>query len=458
MTNQNTTLREPEREPDRLRPHSQPSKTTCESPVDAALTGPSSSSSSSSSSVAGVSSSVTSAVAAALAAGASSSATTANSATHSSATTTSSASTAIAATTSNSTGERCSTTAPSGTAASTAATLKREASEGCSSPPLKRSLQSKAAESPVPLDLYQRRPAEVDIASDIAGSERARSHTTVTTDATHSTSNNQSNRCSTPADLSGGGIGTPSNNNGDDRDFHSPDGDHPDRPPSVSLRHVRPGSIALDPDDDIAKYEDLDDYDEEMDDDDADNSSAEMGLNMKKIAAIVAANAAAGHSSAAAAAAAAAAVMSLPPHSPLSGGIGGGGGDADSARSTPAALPSITSTAADLTQRPASRTALRDERITPHGGGSLDRPSSSGTIVGYTLPTTSAHVTVSISGGGGGGCVGVGDLSPNSATSATGVGSSGEPIAGTSGLGPVQSVPLVSDFELFLAKGTFFCY
>ncbi|GBP17376.1 Protein tramtrack, alpha isoform, partial [Eumeta japonica] len=42
MTNQNTTLREPEREPERLRPHSQPCKrsNSCDSPVDATLSGP----------------------------------------------------------------------------------------------------------------------------------------------------------------------------------------------------------------------------------------------------------------------------------------------------------------------------------------------------------------------------------------------------------------------------------
>lgn len=160
----------------------------------------------------------------------------------------------------------------------------------------------------------------------------------------------------------------------------------------------------------IEDVEDVDYGDEEMDlDEEGDNSSDDVGLNMKirsssLAAALVSPN------------------LRIGLESGLCGigGLGGRGGhdgEGDSARSTP--LTSTTHLTLEHTQRPASRS--------PRESSGLDRPSSRG-LSG--LPSTSA---TSMAGG----------LSPASASAAA-LGLVSDTLAGPSGLGPVQSVPLVS--------------
>ncbi|XP_037932158.1 protein tramtrack, beta isoform-like [Teleopsis dalmanni] len=375
MTNQNTTLREPEREPDRLRPHSQPSKSTCDSPVDAALTGPSTST----------------ATNACL-----------TSATHTATTNSANTNTATLANAIHSSAH------------------KREAIERCSPSPPKR-LQTATTTTataalehdrqPQPLDLYQGRIDTIEESGSgsisVISGDRARANETnnVSNSCTSSNNNNnnqQQHRSNTPH-----GSGTSNAyNNGDEREFLS----SPTRSATCSLQDEADIGVAL------TKIEDVDDYDEDMDlEEDADNSSNEVGLNMKIGSC---------HASTAAV---------VP--SPL-GGIGNAGvAEPESARSTPAATMNTANLPSDLTQRPASRSS-RDGAVSVSSSAhtsTLERPSSSGMC---GLPTATA---ISIAGG----------LSP-SAASASGLGS--ETLPGTSGLGPVQSVPLSLKKEIDISE------
>lgn len=271
--------------------------------------------------------------------------------------------------------------------------------------------------SPLPLDLYQGRSVgEAATLGQDGGACATSEERDATTHAISKNNNNSSSNKNTTS--SGGGIasGTSTqtahhnNGNGDNKsrrrdDSDDEDDDEPhhgivamDSPPA------RPGSCSVL--DVVEKIEEPDSYDEEMDldDDVEDNSSNDaMGLNMKIGAAI-------SHTAAA---------LALP--SPLGGGSGGGGGDPESARSTPAAATSSTSCgglilASDLThqqQRATSRS--------PRDAANIERPGSSG-VCG--LASTSAG------------------MSPSSSAAAAAAGS--DALAGTSGLGPVQSVPLVS--------------
>lgn len=160
----------------------------------------------------------------------------------------------------------------------------------------------------------------------------------------------------------------------------------------------------------IEDVEDVDYGDEEMDlDDDGDNSSDDVGgLNMKIPS-----------SSLAAALGSPNLRVGLESSLCTLGRERDHGDGGDSARSTP--LASSSALALDShSQRPASRSS-RD-------GSCLDRPSSRGGLSG--LPSTSA---TSLAGG----------LSPGSSAAAA-LGLVGDTLAGPSGLGPVQSVPLVS--------------
>ncbi|XP_039961414.1 platelet binding protein GspB [Bactrocera tryoni] len=451
MTNQNTTLREPEREPDRLRPHSQPIKSTCDSPVDTALA--SGSNTSLATSAANLATSAASSPAAA--AGTASTNATANAITAPATTTpvsttaaavvaaaaaavvavtqqqqqqqqaaTASASTSTTSTSSTSAGS----SAGSATTASTA--QKRDASgersggggsPSSSAPPTKRQQMSPERDSsPLPLDLYQgRSAAEAATLGQDGGARATSEERDATTHAISKNNNNSSSNKNTTSSGGGGGIASGmstqtahhNNGNGDNKPSRrrddSDDEDDDDEPhhgiTALDSPPARPGSCSVL--DVVEKIEEPDSYDEEMDldDDVEDNSSNDaMGLNMKIGAAI-------SHTAAA---------LALP--SPLGGGSGGGGGDPESARSTPAAATSSTSCgglilASDLThqqQRATSRS--------PRDAASIERPGSSG-VCG--LPSTSAG------------------MSPSSSAAAAAAAGS-DALAGTSGLGPVQSVPL----------------
>ncbi|KAM7349735.1 maternal gene required for meiosis isoform 2-T13 [Cochliomyia hominivorax] len=429
MTNQNT-LREPEREPERLRPHSQTCKrsNSCDSPVDATLSGPSTSA-------------ATSAAAAAAAAAASITSTQHAAALAASALITSNAASSISATTNATT---C-TIAPSATSLTSAAystgstssssshhqhhqassvSSKREhPSERCSTSPPKRLHATKhEQDSPLPLDLYQRRleqqqqhqqqedTKENSIVNNNNTNEKHRS----TTPQTSSGTIQQKHSNSSSGDGGGGdGIKKREDLERDTiRSFNSPDrlARHDvNRPTDETLSGVEGISGGVEKIEDV---EDVEYGDEEMElDDDGDNNSEDVCLNMKI-------------RSSSLAAALVSPQLTTQRGLESSGhvGIGGSGlsgieGGADSARSTP--LTSTLPLAFDThSQRPASRSSRE--------GSGLDRPSSRGGLSG--LPSTSAGAIV-------------GGLSPASSSAAV-LGLHSDTVAGSSGLGPVQSVPL----------------
>ncbi|XP_059224055.1 uncharacterized protein LOC106091895 isoform X2 [Stomoxys calcitrans] len=431
MTNQNTTLREPEREPERLRPHSQPCKSSnssCDSPVDATLSGPSTSASN-----IGTSSQHSAASTAAPSIG--TAATTPINAASSTSATTNATSTTVAA--AAATSSAIASSLSSKRSGSTSTSNEQSATERCSPSPPKRIHVKSAASiqehrgSPQPLDLYQRRlehQQEDTKENSILNNDNAAA-TSAATATTTSLANDRAR--STPPHSAGSGTTAKHHcrdGNGDDdmvMKHEDPDRDtgreggeegecsyhSPDRLGAIDVHR----GLTRDCDDSVVKkIEDVedDDYgDEEMDlDDDGDNSSDDVaGLNMKI------------HSSSLAAA-----LVSPNLRSGLESSLCALGGvrerdrdleAGDSARSTP--LTASTALALDShSHRPASRSS-RD-------GSCLDRPSSRGGHSG--LPSTSA---TSLAGG----------LSPGSSTAAA-LGLVADTLAGPSGLGPVQSVPL----------------
>lgn len=289
--------------------------------------------------------------------------------------------------------------------------------------------------SPLPLDLYQGRSvAEAAILgqdSGTSGTSATSEERDATTHAVSKNNNNSSSNKNTPG--SGGGMasGTSTqaahhnNGNGDNKttrrrdDSDDEDDDEPHHGiAALDSPVARTGTCSvLDVVDKIEEPDSYDDEEMDLDDDVEDNSSNDaMGLNMKIGAAI-------SHTAAA---------LALP--SPLGGGSGGGGGDPESARSTPAAATSSASCgglilASDLThqqQRATSRS--------PRDAASIERPGSSG-VCG--LPSTSAG------------------MSPSSSAAAAAA-AGGDSLAGTSGLGPVQSVPLVSFMWKFIGNTFYF--
>ncbi|XP_054087265.1 uncharacterized protein LOC105208937 isoform X2 [Zeugodacus cucurbitae] len=448
MTNQNTTLREPEREPDRLRPHSQPIKSTCDSPVDTALASGSTTSTLAATSAANLATSAASSPVAV--AGTASTNANAVAATTAPASTTPVSSTAAAvvaaaaaavvaatqqqqqqqaatASASTSTTSTSSTNAGTAGTATTASTAqrKRDASgerdgggPGSPSlaPPTKRQPMSPERDSsPLPLDLYQGRGVgEAVTLGRTCGARASSEECDATAQAISKNNNNNSSNKNTTSSGAGTQSTHHNNGNGDNKTsrHHDDSDDEDDDEPqhdivALDSPPARPGSCSVL--DAVEKIEEPDSYDEEMDldDDVEDNSSndAMHGLNMK-IGAAISHNAAA---------------LALP--SPLGGGSGGGGGDPESARSTPAAATSSTSCgglilASDLThqqQRATSRS--------PRDAASLERPGSSG-VCG--LPSTSA----------------LAGMSPSSSAAAAAAAAGSDSLAGTSSLGPVQSVPL----------------
>uniref|UniRef100_A0A1I8N478 Uncharacterized protein n=1 Tax=Musca domestica TaxID=7370 RepID=A0A1I8N478_MUSDO len=428
MTNQNTTLREPEREPERLRPHSQPCKSSssCDSPVDATLSG----ASTSTSNIVASSSAASASAASAAPSIATAATTPTTSATTTNATSTTSAAVATSLSSKRSTShDQQSTT----TAAAAAAT------ERCSPSPPKRIHVKSAASiqepqhrgSPQPLDLYQRRleqQLEDSKENSLANNNNATSASGFTATTVSTTTSNEKTRSTTPQSSASGTMSTRhQTHEGDDPTLkHERDSDRetaglesPERLSDVQ-RGLGRGDLE---DTGVEKIEDIEDVDygdEEMDlDDDGDNSSEDIGgLNMKigsssLAAALVSPNLRAGLESG---------LCSLGGSRERDrdhgdGGGGGGGGGVDSARSTP--LTGSAALALDShSQRPASRSS-RD-------GSGLDRPSSRGGLSG--LPSTSG---TSLAGG----------LSPSSSTAAA-LGLVSDTLAGPSGLGPVQSVPL----------------
>ncbi|XP_075156335.1 maternal gene required for meiosis isoform X2 [Haematobia irritans] len=431
MTNQNTTLREPEREPERLRPHSQPCKSSnssCDSPVDATLSGPSTSASNIVTSAAQQSAAASASAAPSIATAAATTPT--NAASSTSATTNATSTTAASA---------AATSAIASSLSSKRSNTSNEppqsTTERCSPSPPKRihvkpvaSIQELRG-SPQPLDLYQRRlehQQEDTKENSIVNNDNAAASTTTT-----SLANEKMARSTTPQSASGSGTMAKHHSHGDgdgdtimkredndrdsgreggggagERSYHSPD--------RLSAIDVHRGLTRECDDSVVGKIEDVEDVDygdEEMDlDDDGDNSSDDVaGLNMKirsssLAAALVSPNLRAGLESS---------LCAL-------GGVRDRDRDieaGDSARSTP--LTATTALALDShSQRPASRSS-RD-------GSCLDRPSSRGGHSG--LPSTSA---TSLTGG----------LSPGSSAAAA-LGLVGDTLAGPSGLGPVQSVPL----------------
>lgn len=291
---------------------------------------------------------------------------------------------------------------------------KREhaTSERCSPSPPKRLHTKHEHGSPLPLDLYQRRleqqqqedTKENAIVNNNNTNEKHRSTTPHAASGTIQKHNNNEG--------SGVGTGPEGIKKREDmereagRNFNSPDrlSRHDvNREDTLTVEGVGSGGVEK-----IEDVEDVEYGDEEMDlDDDGDNSSEDVGLNMKIRSSSLAA-----------------ALVS--PQLTSSRGLEsighGGDGGMDSARSTP-----LTSTAPLIfdthSQRPASRSSRE--------GSGLDRPSSRGGLSG--LPSTSAS---SLAGG----------LSPVS-SSAAALGLHSDSLAGPTGLGPVQSVPLVSFLE-----------
>lgn len=419
MTNQTTTLREPEREPERLRPHSQPCKrsNSCDSPVDATLSGPSTS-------AAITSAAITSAQhAAALAATA---LITSNAASSTSATTNATTCTIAPSATSLTSAAYSSSSSSSHHhhhQASSVSSKREHPSERCSTSPPKRlhATAKHEQDSPLPLDLYQRRlehqqqqhqqqqedTKENSIVNNNNTNEKHRSTTPQTASGTIQQQQKQSNSSSGD----GGGSDTIKKREDLERDsirsFNSPDrlARHDVNRPSDEIggEGITGG---------VEKIEDVEDVeygDEEMElEDDGDNNSEDVCLNMKI------------RSSSLAAALVSPQLttqrgLESSGHLGISGGIGGIEGGAESARSTP--LTSTIPLAFD--QRPASRSSRE--------GSGLDRPSSRGGLSG--LPSTSASAMA-------------GGLSPASSTAAA-LGLHSDSVAGSSGLGPVQSVPLV---------------
>lgn len=415
MTNQNTTLREPEREPERLRPHSQPCKrsNSCDSPVDATLSGPSTSA-------------VTSTQhAAALAASALATATLASNAASSTSANTSSATTCtIASTATALTSAAYSSSSSSSHQASSVSSKRDHPSERCSPSPPKRLHAAKhELDNPLPLDLYQRRlehqqqqqedTKENSIVNNNNNTnEKYRSTTAHLTSGTiqkHSNSNEGGGGSS--------GVSSDANKKREDlarestRSFNSPDrlarhDDNRSMDETIAAEVISSGRIE--------KIEDVDDVeygDEEMElDDDVDNNSEDVCLNMKIRSSSLAAALVSPQLT----------VQRGLESSGHSGSIGIGviEGGIDSARSTPLAT-TIPLTFEVHAQRPASRSSRE--------GSGLDRPSSRGGLSG--LPSTSASALA-------------GGLSPVSSTAAA-LGLHSDTLTGSSGLGPVQSVPLV---------------
>ncbi|XP_073830414.1 maternal gene required for meiosis isoform X3 [Musca autumnalis] len=421
MTNQNTTLREPEREPERLRPHSQPCKSSssCDSPVDATLSGASTSTSNIVASSSAASASATSAAPSITIAS-----TSTTSATTNTTSTTSAAAVATSLSSKRSTSHEQSTTT-TGSASTT---------ERCSPSPPKRIHVKSAASiqepqhrgSPQPLDLYQRRleqQQEDSKENSLVNNNNATSSSATTT----ATTPNEKAPSTTPQSSSASGTMSAKHQTTTTHESvemtmkHERDSDRETgRETPEHLGDVHRGLRGDLEDTGVGKIEDIEDVDygdEEMDlDDDGDNSSDDIGgLNMKirsssLAAALVSPNLRAGLESG---------LCSLSGSRERDHGDGGGGGGAgvDSARSTP--LTGSAALALDPhSQRPASRSS-RD-------GSGLDRPSSRGGLSG--LPSTSG---TSLAGG----------LSPSSSTAAA-LGLVSDSLAGPSGLGPVQSVPL----------------
>uniref|UniRef100_A0A1B0APE0 BTB domain-containing protein n=1 Tax=Glossina palpalis gambiensis TaxID=67801 RepID=A0A1B0APE0_9MUSC len=402
MTNQNTALREPEREPDRLRPHSQPhsKSSTCESPVDASFAGPSTS---------GLALTAGTTTIASVTTASTTSITSTTSATSSANT---SAATTAAATTISSTS----------TSSSTVGSkhhhhhhpYHHHPSERCSPSPPKRlhcKSSSSDQESPLPLDLYQRRIEQQQ------QQQQQHQDDLYENSITNQNIANEKQRSSTPS-LSASGTSqkhsTGHNHGGNDESGESglTQKDEPDDREFIGINSpVRSTSCSIhrptsdEPMSGIEKIEDVEDVeygDEEMDlEDDGENSCEEVGLNMKI-----------GSGSLAAAL--------VSPNLNIARSLESGGAtiEGDSARSTP--LTSSDALTSEHIRRPASQGSREP--------GGLERPNSrSGGLCG--LPSTSGS-SIPIA------------LSPvSSAAAALGLTSS-DTLAGPSGLGPVQSVPL----------------
>ncbi|KAI8121186.1 Protein bric-a-brac 2, partial [Lucilia cuprina] len=419
MTNQNTTLREPEREPERLRPHSQPCKrsNSCDSPVDATLSGPSTSGATSSAAAAAASTQH----AAALAASALTSAS--NAASSTSATTNATTCTIAPSATSLVAAAFSSSSSLSSHLASSVSSKREHASERCSPSPPKR-LHGKHEQDTtlLPLDLYQRRleqhqqqedTKENAIVNNNNTNEKQRSTTP------HTTSGTIQKHSNTSEGGGGGGSGSGASGEGnkkrDDlerdsaRSFNSPDrlARHDvNRPIDETMggEGISGG---------VEKIEDVEDVeygDEEMElDDDGDNNSEDVCLNMKIRSSSLAAALVSPQLTAA--------QRGLDSSGHGGSGVSGTEGGVDSARSTP--LTTTIPMAFDThSQRPASRSSRE--------GSGLDRPSSRGGLT--SLPSTSASAMA-------------GGLSPASSTAAA-LGLHSDTVPGPSGLGPVQSVPL----------------
>ncbi|XP_065365790.1 nuclear pore complex protein DDB_G0274915 isoform X2 [Calliphora vicina] len=425
MTNQNTTLREPEREPERLRPHSQPCKrsNSCDSPVDATLSGPSTSAATSAAAVASLSSTQH---AAALAASALTTATIASNAASSTSATTNATTCTIAPSATSLVAAAFSSSILSSHQASSVSSKREHPSERCSPSPPKRLQHAKhEQDSPLlPLDLYQRRleqhqqqedTKENAIVNNNNTNEKHRSTTphTATSGTTqkHSSSSEGGGGGGSGSGVSGEGIKKRDDIERDSiRSFNSPDrlARHDvNRPTDDTMGGVEGMSSSGG----VEKIEDVEDVeygDEEMElDDDGDNNSEDVCLNMKIRSSSLAAALVSPQLSAHRAG------LESSGH----GGVGVGEGGVDSARSTPLTT-TIPLTFDSHSQRPASRSSRE--------GSGLDRPSSRGGLSG--LPSTSASAMA-------------GGLSPVSSTAAA-LGLHSDTVPGPSGLGPVQSVPL----------------
>lgn len=423
MTNQNTTLREPEREPERLRPHSQPCKhsNSCDSPVDATLSGASTSGATSA-----TASSISSTQhAAALAAA--SALTTSNAAFSTSATTSSNATTCTTASSATSlTSAAYSSSSSSSHQPSSVSSKRDHPSERCSPSPPKRLHAKHEHDSPLPLDLYQRRleqhqPQEDTKENSIVNNnnntnEKHRSTTPHTASGTIQKHSNSSDGGGGGCGSSGEGIKKREDLERDSiRSFNSPDrlARHDVNRPTDDTIGVE-GIVGIGGVEKIEDVEDVEYGDEEMElDDDGDNNSEDVCLNMKIRSSSLAAALVSPQLTAQRG-------LESSGHGGICG-IGGIEGGVDSARSTP--LTTTIPLAFDThSQRPASRSSRE--------GSGLDRPSSRGGLSG--LPSTSASAMA-------------GGLSPASSTAAV-LGLHSDTVPGPSGLGPVQSVPLVNSF------------
>ncbi|XP_046803165.1 uncharacterized protein LOC111686739 isoform X2 [Lucilia cuprina] len=411
MTNQNTTLREPEREPERLRPHSQPCKrsNSCDSPVDATLSGPSTSGATSS--------------AAAAAAAASALTSASNAASSTSATTNATTCTIAPSATSLVAAAFSSSSSLSSHLASSVSSKREHASERCSPSPPKR-LHGKHEQDTtlLPLDLYQRRleqhqqqedTKENAIVNNNNTNEKQRSTTP------HTTSGTIQKHSNTSEGGGGGGSGSGASGEGNKkRDDLERDSARSFNSPDRLARHDvnRPIDETMGGEGmsgGVEKIEDVEDVeygDEEMElDDDGDNNSEDVCLNMKIRSSSLAAALVSPQLTAA--------QRGLDSSGHGGSGISGTEGGVDSARSTP--LTTTIPMAFDThSQRPASRSSRE--------GSGLDRPSSRGGLT--SLPSTSASAMA-------------GGLSPASSTAAA-LGLHSDTVPGPSGLGPVQSVPL----------------